>query len=851
MEVCITRTQSTENTYLVSASEIESRNPIKTAQATFTIDIEQQLEVDLKSFGIKLFNTLFRSEVKKLYDEIKIRARKQRAVIRLRLQIKPPELSTLPWELLYDDKQYLCLSRNPKILFARVPAALVEKESQPYRPPLHLLAVTASPDGQDKLALEKGLNTALQNLIREKRIEIAWERATPEVIHNHKLGDPWYILHFIGHFDVKGDPKPNLIFENAQGESYGIDAHRLSLALHENIQLVFLHACATPHRDQAGYLSHFAYQLAASGIPAIVALQRPITDKTALQFTKVFYERVAHGDAVEEAVTRARHHIYGKAGSLAWMAPILYISTSNSISFKETSTVSVVSESGNPVSPPVADHPQPPLPPKPKRFLFGINRGAVVLIFLLIFALIFVSIFSSIVWPPPPLQGIGTFKAPNGELIGISDGRYPFDTERASGPHKNEAAKALQQNKAAEAIAHWQAAIAQDPGDAEASIYLENQRVLSSNKSYINFVLGVAMAGNGLPLSRKVLQGAYEAQHEYNQSHNGQVRLLIASRGTDRSSYVKMVAEQILRLAKEDRRTVAVMGWTDSSSTHNALPILVKEPLVMLSQHASNTLLTGISPYFFRIIPPNEVQAEVGAKYAREELKINNVAIFGDATDPYSQDLAASFGSKFTAKGGKIVASASYKGGEIGPFQSLLEGALKNNPDLIYFAGHASDIRALLALLPTTGKFAQLRVMAGDAGGGVENLSKPANYHRLIYTAFAHSDAWEVAGSERPPFLDEYRDEYSIVSYDAINTLLAGYEIALEQKLGITPDALRHALTQITGSRSLQGVSGQISFDVSHDPVKKPVFIIQVRQDGQSYIISNGIRGGCYIKGCV
>jgi ABC-type branched-subunit amino acid transport system substrate-binding protein len=359
------------------------------------------------------------------------------------------------------------------------------------------------------------------------------------------------------------------------------------------------------------------------------------------------------------------------------------------------------------------------------------------------------------------------------------------------------------------------------------------------------------MAGNILPLSQHVLQGAYAAQHDYNQSHDVQVRLLIASSGSSGSSYVKTVAEQIVQLARADQRTVAVMGWADSSSTHNALPILAKAPLVMLSQSASNTLLTGISPYFFRIVPPNEVQAEAGASYAREELSTNNVAIFGDATDPYSQDLAASFGSKFIAKGGKIVASTSYKRGETKHFQSLLEGALKNNPDLIYFAGHSSDIRALLALLPTTGKFAQLRVMAGDAGGGVDARSKPAGYHRLIYTAFAHSDVWKIAGSKQLPFLD---DEYSIVSYDAVRTLLTGCEIALEleqgEKPAITPDTLRKALTQITGSRSLQGISGQISFDAGHDPAKKPVFIVQVRQDGSSYIVSNGIRGGCYIKGC-
>src|SRR5579859_839622 len=354
LEIRITRGQSLEpgKTYLVSASEIKSHGPVNHAQAAFTIsmDIEQRLNYILdeyklrkkvvegqaaaKSFGIELFNYLFQAEVKNFYDEVKARAARQQSVIRLRLQIVPAELSTLPWELLHDGEQYLCLSSRPKILFARVPDTIVRRRALNYDPPLRLLGLAASPSGHDELEVEEEktyINTALEGLIKENRVEIEWKKAEASVLRDLKFGDPWHVLHFIGHghFDDKENQEGKLIFEDAKGRGFDFDANRLSLALHKDIQLVFLNACDTGRGDPFDYLSSFAYRLAISGTPAIVAMQFKITDEAAIQFARVFYERVARGDAVDEAVTEARHHIYvgGNTNSLEWIAPILYIST--------------------------------------------------------------------------------------------------------------------------------------------------------------------------------------------------------------------------------------------------------------------------------------------------------------------------------------------------------------------------------------------------------------------------------------------------------------------------------------------------------------------------------------------
>jgi len=410
LEIRMTRDQGPEpeRTYLVSVSEIKSDGRANRVRAAFTMpmDMEQrihQLLIDTrlrdtrslegqamvaKKLGIELFNSLFQLEVKRLYDRVKARAVKEQYGICLRLRIVPAELSTLPWELLHDGERYLCLSSYPKILFARMPDAIVTNETLNYDPPLRLLGIAACPHEHDELNVKSEkdyINTALEKHQQEKRVEVEWEKAKVSVLSDLRFGNPWHVLHFSGHgyFD-KESKEGKIILEDAQGKGFEFDANRLKLALHSDIQLVFLNACDTARGDPLDYLSNFAYRLAISGVPAIVAMQFKITDDAAIQFARVFYDRIARGDAVDEAVTEARHHICvsTRANSLEWIAPVLYISAANSVLFKEAEKeVPPIEESGNLPATPVGGQSQWGLfAPSRRTLLVGGSIGALGLV---------------------------------------------------------------------------------------------------------------------------------------------------------------------------------------------------------------------------------------------------------------------------------------------------------------------------------------------------------------------------------------------------------------------------------------------------------------------------------------
>jgi serine/threonine protein kinase len=130
-----------------------------------------------------------------------------------------------------------------------------------------------------------------------------------------------------------------------------------------------------------------------------------------------------------------------------------------------------------------------------------------------------------------PLLAIGIFfwllwhhstcdvsQANDGELIGISDGCAVFDTNRTDKEEvrlKLLAAEELQAGKVTDAASNLKKAIQRDPTDAEALIYQEN--LLYQNAQHVNIVIGTLFSTEHIGNARGNLQGAYVAQHEYNQ----------------------------------------------------------------------------------------------------------------------------------------------------------------------------------------------------------------------------------------------------------------------------------------------------------------------------------------------
>ncbi len=448
------------------------------------------------------------------------------------------------------------------------------------------------------------------------------------------------------------------------------------------------------------------------------------------------------------------------------------------------------------------------------------------------------------------------------EEIGISDGSFALDTDRRDASLKEQAATAYSKGDTSSAIALWNQAAGVETTDAEALIYLENQRTI--NYPHITLVVGTMLSGGSAleGVGRDDLQGAYIAQKEFNDnaklSNSFKVRLLIANTGSQ-TTFATQVAQQIVQLAQKDPTFVGVMGMPYSSRAVEAAQVLANAHIPMVSQTASSDQLTSISPYFFRVAPSNKIQGINGAKYAEQVLHAKSVALFVDISDPYSQSLAQDFQQQFQADGNTIVATEHYTVGKTANIPSLLQDALSKKPDTIYFSGYSSDVGVVLSNLPANTP-SSLTVMGGDALyelGGYPKSSR-ADFNRLRFTAFAYPDEWDVLGysAKKPAFFSEYPAAFNpnnqapagvygftratndaILSYDATVAILTGCNIELKAgKTKMTPQDLRDGLSQVNGSNSFQGVSGQISFGANGDPVDKAIVVLYVDPVGRIHM---------------
>ncbi len=293
--------------------------------------------LDIRQFGERLFKAAFADDVGACLLFSLAEVAKSGAGLRIRLRLDPdvPELTELPWEYLYTPQFSGFLALSDSIALVRYVQQLQPPQLLNVTPPLKMLVLAAQPDNVLPLKIEEewhSLQRALaglrgQDLLRVERLAAA----TPEALLDRLRSDVVHMLHFMGHSYFDPETRTgNLVLEDMQGRATFVSAAQLGAIVrdHAALRLVFLNACDGARGDQDDAFAGVAQQLVIQGVPAVVAMQFPISDSASLTLTREFYEGLANGEAVDTALTWAR-----KAVSLAgptetppaeWGTPVLF-----------------------------------------------------------------------------------------------------------------------------------------------------------------------------------------------------------------------------------------------------------------------------------------------------------------------------------------------------------------------------------------------------------------------------------------------------------------------------------------------------------------------------------------------
>lgn len=240
------------------------------------------------------------------------------------------ELVNIPWELLYDGQDFLCLAFNT----GRVIKTRQQITSPRYRSiSSHLrMLILANPTDDLRCAYQEGLSIRNQFDRKRKAVSIDFKSTHIDTLYVKKNLRDYDIVHFAGHCEHdRAEPsKSGWVLEDGMLSAEDIYALAETLELPS---LIFSNACgcsAFPESHLQADAQEKAYGVASaflfSGVRHYIGSLFRIEDNAALHFAKEFYRQLLSGKPIGECLRSARLGLVQEYGleSTWWARYLLY-----------------------------------------------------------------------------------------------------------------------------------------------------------------------------------------------------------------------------------------------------------------------------------------------------------------------------------------------------------------------------------------------------------------------------------------------------------------------------------------------------------------------------------------------
>ena len=275
---------------------------------------------------------------------------------------------------------------------------------------------------------------------------------------------------------------------------------------------------------------------------------------------------------------------------------------------------------------------------------------------------------------------------------------------------------------------------------------------------------------------------------------------------------------------------VAVLGEIASTLSLAGGRVCQRRHIPMVSPSSTNPAVTQLGDYVFRVCFIDPFQGDVMARFAKNSLHFERVAIFKDQAAAYSVGLADAFRQSFTRIGGTVVDEQVYRSGET-HFSAQITSMLGHQPQAIFVPGYYTEV-ALIAREARGAGF-QGRFLGGDGWSGPSITQNDDD--KLVGDFF--SEGFAPEGATTPvaqDFVRRYRERYHT---DPNGLAALGYDAAL-----VLFDAIRRAgsaepariRAALAATRDVQGATGVITLNENRDAVKSAV-ILEVTSNGFRY----------------
>ncbi len=313
---------------------------------------------------------------------------------------------------------------------------------------------------------------------------------------------------------------------------------------------------------------------------------------------------------------------------------------------------------------------------------------------------------------------------------------------------------------------------------------------------------GVIMAVEELNAAGGVLGRPLELLTEDNQSKQGESATIVK------------------KFINRDK-VVAVLGGNASSNSLEAAPVCQTARIPMIAISSTNPRVTELGDCIFRVCFIDPFQGAVLAKFARDSLQVQRVAILTSINAPYSVGLSRVFRERFVAWGGTVVADQKYNEGDK-DFRAQLTAIKAAHPDGILASGYYTEAALLCRQARALGL--DIPIFGGDGWEApqlveIGGTAVEGTYYSSSYTS--ESTAPEVQAFVKrfqARWEGETPDSIAALGYDATR-LLAD---ALTRAGTTESAALRSALA---ATKDFPGVTGRTTIDSQRNAAKAAVVI--------------------------
>ncbi|EGO61765.1 ABC transporter substrate-binding protein [Acetonema longum] len=308
-----------------------------------------------------------------------------------------------------------------------------------------------------------------------------------------------------------------------------------------------------------------------------------------------------------------------------------------------------------------------------------------------------------------------------------------------------------------------------------------------------------------------------------------QIALIVA----DNKSEPAESANAATKLITQDK-VVALLGPASSSNVLAALSVASDYKVPLLTPTGTNPRITiengKLKEFAFRSCFIDPFQGTVMANFAAKELMVKTAAIYYDSSSDYSKSLTQVFEESFAKNGGKVLAKEAFLQKDQ-DFKSALTKLKASNAEVIYIPAYYEEVSKIVKQARELGITSPL---LGTDGWDSPKLTEIAGAAALNNTFFSNHYSSQGQDPRVQKFVADYKQEYgqepdtfAVLGYDGALMLID----AIKRANSTEPVKIKEALAQ---TRDLQVLTGVLSLDQNHDPVKSAV-VVEMKDGKQTF----------------